>query len=98
MNQQTELSYQGPFPTGGQQQPLTVSGNTLTSAPACELMFFCGAPFAHVVQYEDHMRTKRKDHESRTLLRNQPPKRWRGFQETVSASLIDAYVREAPAA
>lgn len=89
MNQQIELTCEEFLPTFDRTS-LTVSG---TAAPACELMFFCGAPFAHVVQYEDYMRAGRKDHESRTLLRSQPPRRWRGFKDSSYRPLLDAYVR-----
>jgi hypothetical protein len=61
-------------------------------------MFFCGAPFAHVVQYEDYVRTKRKDHQSRALIRSQVPRRWRGFEHMMSSTPVDAYLRQIPAA
>lgn len=92
MIQQLELTCEEPLPTVDQLS-LTVSDTLPASAPACELMFFCGAPFAHVVQYEDHLRTKRKDQESRTLLRSQPPRRWRGFGDNSYQPLLDAYLR-----
>jgi hypothetical protein len=97
MNQQTDLTCAGLLETG-EVRPLAVALDLgSNSAPACELMFFCGAPFAHVVQYEDHVRTKRKGHESRALLRSQRPRRWRGFEDMISPSLVDAYVRQTPA-
>ncbi|MXP40593.1 hypothetical protein GRI75_02885 [Altererythrobacter soli] len=94
MNQQTDLTYDRTFELDALRPTSRTDNPAPKSAPACELMFFCGAPFAHVVRYEDHIRTKRKDHESRVLLRNQPPRRWRGFEDMLIPPLADGYVRE----
>lgn len=97
MNQQTDFTCERPLGTDD-PEPFVAGDSGRNSAPACELMFFCGAPFAHVVQYEEYVRTKRKDHESRAILRSQAPRRWRGFEDMISSSLVDAYVRQIPAA
>lgn len=93
MNQQTEPTRERRSESDDMRTTHATAGPGPKSAPACELMFFCGAPFAHVVQYEDHLRSKRKDQESRVLLRSQPPRRWRGFADMILPPLTDDYVR-----
>ena len=39
---------------------------------AAELMFFFGAPFAHIVAYEEHLRLTRREQAARRLARSRP--------------------------
>jgi hypothetical protein len=40
---------------------------------AAELMFFFGAPLAHVVKYEEHLNALRRDQAARRLARRRQP-------------------------
>ena len=43
------------------------------SMNAAEQMFFFGAPFAHIVAYEEHIRLTRREQAARRLARSRPP-------------------------
>jgi hypothetical protein len=40
---------------------------------AAEQMFFFGAPLAHVVQYEEHLRSSRQEQAARRMMRGRGP-------------------------
>ena len=56
----------------GKRQPVDRIGKTVAphAMSASELMYFFGAPLAHVVSYEDHLRTSRCEKTIRVVTRS----------------------------